>query len=138
MGGKRYTILATLERMYVKKAIKPDAYHALKKFQIHWHNAGLQPSIGSVDLDRVFASDPSNFSGMAKTERQFFHRDQYRKAVQYLGIRSSLIVECVVCADFSLEDAGSALGWKHKVQAISAATEMLRDAGDRLARLWGM
>lgn len=38
----------------------------------------------------------------------------------------------------SLEIAGYALGWPSKPQAIAAASEILRDAGHRLAKLWGI
>ena len=75
---------------------------------------------------------------MARSEKQAHHRDQYRKAVEALGYRSRATIENVVCAEQSLVAAGLALGWDSKPQAIAAATEMLRDAGYRLARLWGI
>jgi hypothetical protein len=55
-------------------------YTALTKYRHHWRAAGLQDSIGSADLNRVFASDPGSMSGMAKTEGQAHHRKQYRVA----------------------------------------------------------
>jgi hypothetical protein len=57
-------------------------YTALTKYRHHWRAAGLQDSIGSADLNRVFASDPGSMSGMAKTEGQAHHRKQYRLAKQ--------------------------------------------------------
>jgi hypothetical protein len=48
------------------------------------------------------------------------------------------VVDNVVCHEHSLEIAGFSIGWTNKPQAIAAATEMLRDAGCRLAKLWGI
>lgn len=138
-GARVYTLKDTpLERLSARGGIDPKEYSALMKYKQHWYHAGLQPSLSSMDLNRVFASDPATFSGMAKTDRQVFHRQRYREAVQYLGMRASLIVERVVCAEQTLEVAGLALRWKTPAQARAAATEVLRDAGHRLAHLWGM
>jgi hypothetical protein len=138
-GTRIYTLRdSPLERMSSRGAIDPKEYSALMKFKQHRVHAGLQPSIGSIDLARVFASDPGGFSGMAKTERQVFHRQRYREAVQHIGLRASLVVERVVCAEQTLEMAGFALNWRTPAQARAAATELLRDAGYRLAQLWGI
>lgn len=127
-----------LERLSARGGIDPREYSALMKFKQHWHHAGLLPSIGGIDLNRVFASDPGSYSGMPKTERQVFHRQRYRKAVQHIGLRASLVVERVVCNEQTLEMAGLALNWRTPAQARAAATELLRDAGYRLALLWGI
>lgn len=138
-GTRVYTLRdAPLERMQSRGALEPKEYSALMKFKAHWVHAGLTPSIGSIDLARVFAADPLGYSGMAKTERQVFHRQRYREAVQHIGLRAALVVERVVCAEQSLETAGFALNWKTPAQARAAATELLRDAGERLAQLWGI
>src|SRR6185312_3998806 len=60
-------------------------YTALMKYRHHWYHAGLEATVGSVDLNRVFSSDPSNMSGMAKSERQFFHRQAHRAAREVIG-----------------------------------------------------
>lgn len=137
-GRRLYTFRdAPLERLASRGALAPNEYAALMKFKQHWTNAGLQPSIGSIDLSRLFASDPAAHSGMPRTEREVFHRQRYREAVQLIGLRAALVVERVVCAEQSLEMAGFALSWRTPAQARAAATELLRDAGERLARLWG-
>lgn len=137
-GNKTYTMRETpLDKMRPDRISGPE-YAALQKFKIHWYHAGLEPSCGSVDLNRIFASDPSNFSGMAKSERQYFHRQMYREAVQEIGMRASLIVERVVCAEMPLSEAGEALGFASPYRARMAAADYLRDAGHRLARLWGI
>jgi hypothetical protein len=138
-GAKIFTIRDTpLDRMFNRDAIGGSEYAALQKYKHHWHHAGLEASIGSLDLDRVFSSDPGSMSGMAKTERQAHHRKQYREARELLGHRSGVVVDNVVCAEQALDVAGYAVGWTNKPQAIAAATETLRDAGYRLARLWGI
>ncbi|WP_315838305.1 hypothetical protein [Bradyrhizobium prioriisuperbiae] len=138
-GGRVYTIRdAPLERLSARGGIDPKEYSALMKFKQHWYHAGLLPMVGSVDLNRVFAPDPGAYSGMAKNERQVFHRQRYREAVQHIGLRASLVVERVVCNEQTLEMAGLALNWRTPAQARAAATELLRDAGYRLAQLWGI
>ncbi len=138
-GARIYTLRdAPLDRLNSRGGLEPKEYSALMKFKAHWVQAGLQPSLGGVDLARVFAADPGGFSGMAKTERQVFHRQRYREAVQHIGLRAALVVERVVCAEQTLEMAGFALNWHTPAQARAAATELLRDAGERLAQLWGI
>lgn len=122
-------------------------YAALLKYRHHWHSAGLEASVGSVDLNRVFASDASSMSGMAKTERQFFHRDQYRKARDIIGHRPGIVLDNVVCAEHSLDIAGYSVGYgsykkgrktyASPYRAREEATKLLRDAAGRLADHWG-
>jgi hypothetical protein len=138
-GTKVVRILDTpLNRMLNRKAIDPVEYTALQRFHHHWYHSGLIPGLGSVDLNRVFAADPSGMSGMAKSEAQAHHRKQYREACELLGRRARITVDNVVCSEQTLEVAGYALGWPSKPQAIAAASETLRDAGYRLAKLWGI
>jgi hypothetical protein len=138
-GNRIYTFKdSPLERMFSRKAIDPIEYTALQKYFHHWYHAGLLPGVGSVDLNRVFASDAGLSGGMAKSERQAHHRQQYRAGRGVIGHRSGIVVDNVVCNEHSLEVAGFSIGWTNKPQAIAAATEMIRDAGYRLARLWGI
>lgn len=127
-----------LDRMKARDAIGPKEYSALRKYAHHWYYGGLLSSVGSVDLNRVFASDPLSMSGMAKSEGQAHHRQQYRRARSILGHRPGIVVDSVVCQEHNLEVAGYAIGWTNRPQAVAAATEMLRDAGYRLAKYWGM
>lgn len=137
--GRKYTMQdSPLDRMWARNAIDPKEYSALRKYAHHWYHGGLLASVGSVDLNRIFASDPGSMSGMAKSEGQAHHRQQYREARALLGHRPSIVVDNVICAEHSLEIAGFSIGWTNKPQAIAAATEMLRDAGYRLAKHWGI
>jgi len=129
---------APLEMMLSRKVITEKQYQGLGKYRIHWFNGGLGASFGGMDPNHVFASDISNFSGMAKTERQVFHRQQWRAANQVMGLRGTWIVGKVVCEEVSAEQAGREMGWANRPQAVAAATQLLRDAADRLCSLWGM
>ena len=139
-GGRIYTMVDTpLARAHARGILSDAQYRALSKFKHHWTCAGLEPSFGSSDLDRVFGSDVARYSGMAKTEAQVFHRQRYRQAVAVVGLIASRVIEAVACEEKKLEEAGSAiLGWKHPLQARAAAVEKLRDGGDRLAKEWGL
>jgi hypothetical protein len=136
-GGKLYTFQDdVLERARKRQVIDSRQYAAICKFRHHWHHGGLEPTVGSVDLNRVFAPDLAAFSGMAKSERQAFHRQQYREAVRKMGIRISNVVEKIACMDRKVESVGHELGWSHPLQARASATEILIAGGDILADLW--
>ncbi|MCK1520210.1 hypothetical protein [Bradyrhizobium sp. 17] len=138
-GGKVHTMRDDpVGRMFARKVITGAEYSALQKYHMHWHRAGLEMGVGTVDLNRIFSNDPGSMSGMAKTEAQAHHRKQWRDARGLLGHRTGIVVDSVVCAGNTLQDAGSAIGWANKPQAIAAATEAVRDAGYRLAKLWGI
>jgi len=138
-SSQKYTMQdSPLDRMKARGAIDPVEYSALRKYAHHWYHGGLLSSVGSVDLNRIFAADPLSMSGMAKSEGQAHHRQQYRQARVILGHRPGIVVDNVVCQELTLEIGGYSIGWTNKPQAIAAATEMLRDAGYRLSRHWGM
>jgi hypothetical protein len=138
-GGKIHTMRDDpVSRMFNRKVITGAEYSALQKYHHHWHCAGLDMGVGTVDLNRIFSTDPGSMSGMAKTEAQAHHRREWRGARGLLGHRTGIVVDSVVCEGNTLQDAGSAIGWGSKPQAIAAATEAIRDAGYRLAKLWGI
>jgi hypothetical protein len=143
----------TIDRLYSRLARGREAtgsvraeYVALQKYRLHWHRAGLELSLGSVDLNRVFASDPSSMSGMAKTEGQAHHRKQYREARDMLenardmiGWKAHIVVENVMCAEISLEQAGWSIGsFTSRTSARDGAERILRESGRKLAELWGI
>ncbi len=129
---------APLDRMYSRHAIDPVEYQALQKLKLHWHCSGMPGAIRSADLNRVFATDLAAMSHMAASEAQAHHRQQWRRAQALLGPRALIVVERVVCREQTIEHAGYAIGMSTKHRANAAASELLRDAGYRLATLWGM
>ena len=150
-GGKIYTFRdCTMDRLYSRltKAAKGRheedglrrEYVALMKYKHHWHAAGLLAAIGSVDLNRIFASDPGSMSGMAKSEQQAHHRGEYRKARDKVGHRPGIVLDNVVCADLTLEMAGYAIGvaYASPYRQRLFIVDMLRGAGRDLAEMWGI
>ncbi|MCU1293070.1 MAG: hypothetical protein JWP08_1920 [Bryobacterales bacterium] len=138
-SNQKYTMLdSPLTRLRCRGAIGGMEYAALRKYANHWYCGGLSPSLSSIDLDRVFASDPGSMSGMAKSEGQAHHRGEYRRAREIIGHRPGIIVDNVVCAEWPLHIAGHSIGYSSPYRARLAATEILRDAGYRLAQFWGM
>lgn len=150
-GGRIYQFHdSPLDRLYsrlTRSAGKRDEeqlrseYIALQKYKHHWFSAGLQSSLGSADLNRVFASDPGSMSGMARTERQAHHRQQYRAArdgKDGIGHKPGIVVDNVVCAETSLEIAGWSIGYNSRTSARDNAERILRESGRKLAGLWGI
>lgn len=129
---------APIERALARGIISQAQYTAAVKYRHHWYRAGLASPLSSVELNRIFATDLTNFSGMAKSEAQVFHRQRYREAVQHIGMTGAAVVEQVACQEIPLEQAGYRLGWGSKPQAIAAATERMKAALDRLVELWGV
>jgi hypothetical protein len=154
-GGKTWTMQdSPLDRLKKQAKIPSLRYEALNKFRVHWYHAGLSGSVSSMDLNRVFASDLSSLSGMAKTEAQAFHRQQYRNAKQHLTkLRSpdnamtheqfshkcGIVVDNVLCSEHPLEFAGYAVGAStSRYRAREAAKDYLAAAADALIDLWGL
>src|SRR5450631_3736954 len=70
MGHQTFTMQdSPLDRLHGRRAIGDKEYSALKRYYHHWHCAGLQSAVGSVDLNRIFASDPGSMAFMAKSEK---------------------------------------------------------------------
>jgi len=147
-GGRIYQFHdSTLDRLYSRltrgagrrdEELLRSEYIALQKYKHHWFSAGLQSSLGSADLNRVFASDPGSMSGMAKTEKQAHHRQQYRAARDLIGHKPGIVVDNVVCADTSLEVAGWSIGYHSRTTARDHGERVLRESAVKLAGLWGI
>lgn len=75
-----YSRMGTADKSEASKRQLNLEQLALQKYRNHWYYAGLEASLPSVDPGRTYASDPSNFSGMAKSERQVAHRQVCRNA----------------------------------------------------------
>jgi hypothetical protein len=148
-GGRIYQFHdSSLDRLYSRltKAAKTIAaeeqlrkeYIGLQRYKHHWHHAGLQEAIGTVDLNRVFASDPGSMSGMAKTEKQAHHRHQWRRARERLGWKEGIVVDNFVCAGWGLDVAGVTLGYVSPYRTRVAAEKVIRESGALLANMWGV
>ena len=130
---------APLETLHAKDILDSRQYDAGKKFYGHWYRAGLNERFAALNLaSGVFGCD-GFAGGMPATEDQAFHREAYRKSVQHIGMRSSAILQQIVCDEKQPAQVGVAfLGWTNEAQGRAAAIELLRDTLDRLADLYGM
>jgi hypothetical protein len=81
-----------IERARSRNVISQAQYTAALKYRHHWYRAGLASQLSSVELNRIFATDMTSFSGMARTEAQVFHRQRYREAVQHIGMIGASVV----------------------------------------------
>lgn len=131
-----------LQRLYARLRLRSGTretedlareYAALQKYVAHWYCAGLEASLPSVDLDRVFSSDPSNMVGMAKSERQAHHRKKYREAAEKIGHKPAILLDNFCCYEWPLDVACSTIGYE-----VKRARRMVRHSADTLAVLWGI
>jgi len=139
VGGDGRVIMrdSVIERAHKTGKITARQLEAARRYRLYWHHAGLEPGPHGVDLNRVYAPDHTGMRLMAQSERQAEYRQQYRRAVQCLGLRISRLVEKIACEDATFEDAGRAiLGWGNRAQAFAAAVEMFRQGCDSLADYW--
>ena len=154
-GGKVYHFLdSPLDRLYGRlvRGAKTEnlvdrlrvEYAALTKYHRLFVESGMVGSVGSVDPNRTYSPNPSGRTFLAGSERQQNNRDEYRAAVIHLnrhpelGHKQTIVVDNVVCHETSLEIAGYSVGKESQRRAIEAAEMILRDAGWRLAVMWGM
>lgn len=145
VGGdaRQKTIRRTMRDYPIARALKRGAitqaqHDAGMKYLHHWHAGGLSSGISSADLNRVFASDPTNFSGMAKTESQYFHRQRLRHAQDIVGVTASCVLHLVICEELSFEDIGYRLGYQSKPHGIEAVEKFVRESLQQLAKEWGL
>ena len=127
-----------LEAALTRKAITDRQYNAAMKYKTHWFQGGLCGSLQSIEPNRGFASDTTNFSGMAKTEAQACHRQQYRAAIEVIGIIPAAVLDTIACHEKPLSKAGVNMGWKSKSKGIQAAEYVLCEALDKLCAHWGI
>lgn len=125
-----------LGRAWMRHKISSEEYSALKRYALHWLAGGLQGPMQSVDLNRIYAFDPSAMSGLAKTERQQDHRDAYHAARREIGTRPAFVADQIACYDNSLHAVGTMLGYRSAAHARDEARKILSDAGYRLAKIW--
>lgn len=127
--SRLYKRLAAADKSENERKQLTAEHVALLKYRHHWHCAGLEATVGSVDLNRVFSSDPSNFSGMAKTEAQVSHRQMVRRAVLVIGHEASILLDNFVCMEWSRGISSGMSAYMFR--------KAIRGAASRLADHWG-
>ena len=136
-SARRITMLDdALGKAWMRSKISALEYSALRRYALHWVAGGLQGPIGSVDLNRIYAHDPSQMSGLARTEAQLDHKRTYYAAREHIGFRPSFVADQIACFGRDLGETGAALGLRSPYRARERAGEILADAGNRLAQFF--
>jgi hypothetical protein len=126
----------SLGRAWMRRWISDEECAGLRRYALHWLAGGLCGPMPSVDLNRIYAHDPSAMSGLAKTEKQQDHREAYYAARCDMGRRPAAVADHVALYDFPLREVGFMLGYRSAAHAREAARELLSEAGHRLFRFW--
>lgn len=122
-----------LKRLHAKEILTDIEFQAGELFYAHWYNSGQSP-LGGGGMERVDRSADPNV-GMPTSMRQAWHREQYRKGVQAMGMIFSVFVEAIVCREEEPEEIGRRIkGRKDRAQARAVAIEYLRDGLGLLAK----
>jgi hypothetical protein len=125
-----------LGRAWKRNMISAEEYSALKKYSLHWLAGGLQGQMCSLDPDRILAGNAGAMSGLARTERQAYHRQLYWQAHEWLGTRPAYVADHVACYDTRLADVALSLGYASRYRGREKVREILSDAGYRLGKFW--
>ena len=136
--NRLYSRMGTADKSEASKRQLSIEQLALQKYRNHWYYAGLEASLSSVDPGRTYASDPSNFSGMAKSERQVAHRqvcrNAYKAMERALGAMEAhkmfILLDNFVCYE---HDRGIASGMSPYL-----FRKTIRSGAEFLARHWGL
>ena len=135
---RKFTMLDdALGRALMRSQIRAEDYSALRRYAVHWHAGGLAGPLSSVDLDRIYAIDPTGATRLARTEAQAAHRQAYYAARQELGRKLAWIADHVACFDTSLAVVGRCLGYRSAAHGRTRAAELLAEAGAVLLSFWG-
>lgn len=130
-----YSVSTPLDRLYEAGHIDEPQHTAGQRFARHVHHAGLSGAPRTADLNAV-SGGAENTYGMASSEAQAHHRQEYRRAMECIGKwRSAAFLAFVVDGD-ALEKVGRQMGETNKAQAVAAAREMVKDRLTRLAEMW--
>jgi hypothetical protein len=136
-SNRKITMLDdALGRSLVRLKISGAEYSALRKYALHWLAGGLQGPLGSVDLNRIFAFDPGSMTGLAKTEKQFDHRQLYHAAREAIGTRPAWIADQIACFDCQIPMVAAGLGYRSPSRGRQKVYDLLSEAGHRLGIFW--
>lgn len=113
----------------MRRIISGEEYSALRRYALHWVAGGLQGPLGSVDLNRIYAFDPSAMSGLARSEAQLDHKRTYYAARKEIGFHPAYVADQVACFGRSLQEIGESMGFKSPFRARERAGQYLGSAG---------
>lgn len=126
-NGVQYMRDSMLDCALNRRRISSKQYEAGEKYRHHWYHAGMAGNLISHNFEAIARAE-ALFGGMARTENEAFHRQQYRKARRELERVECLnAVEGFVLFDTAPVDLGYALTrWKSRQQAEAAALERIQ------------
>lgn len=123
-----------LGKAWMRQIISAQEYSALRRYALHWVAGGLQGPLGSVDLNRIYAFDPSSMTGLARSEAQLDHKRTYYAAKQAIGFNPSFVADQVACFGRGLQETGMSMGFRSPYRARKRAAEYLSSAGASLIK----
>jgi hypothetical protein len=137
-SSRKITMLDdALGKAWVRRVISAAEYSALRRYELHWIAAGLQSQLGSVDLNRIYAFDPSQMSGLARNEAQLDHKRTWYAAQTAIGFNPAFVATQVACFGRSLGEVGLSMRlFKSPHRARERAGEYLSSAGHGLAKFF--
>jgi hypothetical protein len=132
-SSRRITMMDdALGRSWVREIISGQEHSALRRYALHWLAGGLQGPLASVDLNRVYSFDPSQMSGLARSESQLHHKQTFYAAQDWIGFRPAYVATQVACLGRSLQETGLSMGFSSRFRAREKAAQYLSSAGSGL------
>ncbi|WP_445215484.1 hypothetical protein ACKWRH_23685 [Bradyrhizobium sp. Pa8] len=136
-SSRKITMLDdALGKAWLRQIISAQEYSALRRYALHWVAGGLQGPLPSVDLNRIYSHDPTQMSGLAKSEAQLDHKRTYYAAKQAIGFNPSYVADQVACFGRALQETGMSMGFKSPYRARERAAEYLASAGAGLSKFF--
>ncbi|QOZ68866.1 hypothetical protein [Bradyrhizobium arachidis] len=136
-SSRKVTMLDdALGKAWLRQIISAQEYSALRRYALHWVAGGLQGPLGSVDLNRIYAFDPSSMTGLARSEAQLDHKRTYYAAKQAIGFNPSFVADQVACFGRGLQETGMSMGFRSPYRARERAAEYLSSAGAGLSKFF--
>jgi hypothetical protein len=118
-----------LGRAWARSVVSGEEHSALRRYALHWLAGGLQGPLSSVDLNRVYSFDPSQMSGLARSESQLDHKRTFYAAQDWIGFNPAYVATQVACFGRSLQETGLSMGLKSRFRAREKAGQYLGSAG---------
>lgn len=132
-------VSTTIDLLHNKGRLDPDRtmsgilHSTAQRYYADWFQGGLV-GISAINYDRI----GGDHDKLPMTERQEYHRQQFRRARDFLGDKYSPIVDAVVLDEQPITAVRHMTGYKDKNAASAVATERLNTGLRRLAVNYGM
>jgi hypothetical protein len=127
-----------LERARARKLITTSSIPSDRSIVITWYHAGLADQLQSIDVERIFAADRTNFSGDGEDRSPGLSSATISRGDAGRGKIGSHVLDWVVCR--KLRSIRSAIRWAGAAvrKPMPQAVERMKTALDELSKLWGL